>query len=752
MCMVIYFIRVVIHVHVLLYLVAVIIFLLYAIFPLQSFVSQLVKEIYNKELRPVLVSQEKRQERKVSMPSKSANPPLLCNNKEGGVSGRETLSPLIAALESEEAFYFMYSYHRFTLFDCIVHSPTMLENSTKRPLFVLYQLLHMLSYCHSRGLTLGGDINLRNVYVDGRLWVQYYLPPVSLCSGKRGEGGGGGERGGADAVGDASTRATPTQTTPTRHVANKVSSNAPPPLPLSEAVTKWRSGQLSNFDYLMILNYYSGRRLGDPNNHPIFPWVTDFSHKNGNMRDFTLSKYRLSKGDRQLDFTYQSAQEELRRSTLFTLGSVIPHHIGDIASDVTYYVYLARRTPKEVLTNRVRPRWVPEEYPQSITKMYEWTPDECIPEFYTDPKIFYSIHSDLPDLGVPSWASSPEELVSYHRHFLESDGVSSQLHYWIDLVFGYKLVGDAAVKAKNIYLSLVDGHSAPKTSGIVQLFRSAHPKRTQTSSAPLVLFQWQHYLSMSSLLSLTAFDINPSNKAAAPSDEAKEEKTLASILDSDNVSLRHKKSISPGGGLDDGSFEHVGYPPNPDSTAVGDSVHYNGGFYDIGVLTQSPAKGVGTGRGPENPVMSGSEVTPGNKQGLLRILRPRKPIPTDAADTFEWQYSNIAVQSNTAPLLALTQVEEISHFLSKSCRSVGPTRSGQWKDEDLLVLQVRLFLLFPSSSLYSSSSSFSSSSSSSFSLSPSLNLCPNPILKHYLLILLLLCYRRARTLIPYISN
>lgn len=85
------------------------------------------------------------------------------------------LSPLIAVLHSKHAFYFVYPYLRFSLFDSALHSPAMLEDSVAKPLFVLYQLLQLLNHCHSKGATLG-DLGLRNIFVDARLWVQIRLP------------------------------------------------------------------------------------------------------------------------------------------------------------------------------------------------------------------------------------------------------------------------------------------------------------------------------------------------------------------------------------------------------------------------------------------------------------------------------------------------------------------------------------------------------------------------------------------------
>lgn len=36
---------------------------------------------------------------------------------------------------------------------------------------------------------------------------------------------------------------------------------------------KWVRGELSNFDYVMMVNQVSGRSLHDITQYPVFPWI-----------------------------------------------------------------------------------------------------------------------------------------------------------------------------------------------------------------------------------------------------------------------------------------------------------------------------------------------------------------------------------------------------------------------------------------------------------------------------------------------
>ncbi|KAJ8414653.1 hypothetical protein AAFF_G00038550 [Aldrovandia affinis] len=398
--------------------------------------------------------------------------------------------PAEGLLESGEMLYVVLPYNQYSLHDIVTYSPAKLANSHAKVLFILYQLLTAMQAFQAVGLSCG-ELSLQDVAVDEQLCsylkvsLAYYEELgddreaiVNINAGQKSRISHGSDREGSDN---------------NEQLCRDCSEE------LKLLVMDWVHGRVSNFRYLMELNKLAGRREGDPNYHPVIPWVVDFTVPFGRFRDLRRSKFRLNKGDKQLDFTYEMTKEALAAAiangggggnfvgdiggAVSSSGSGqldhlhVPHHISDVLSDITYYVYKARKTPKSVLCSHVRSQWEPNEYPASMERIQSWTPDECIPEFYTDPSIFRSIHPDMPDLDVPPWCNSCEEFVEVHRRLLESREVSQHLHHWIDLTFGYKLSGKDAVKAKNVCLHLVDSHTHLASYGVVQLFDQPHPPR-----------------------------------------------------------------------------------------------------------------------------------------------------------------------------------------------------------------------------------------------------------------------------------
>ncbi|XP_043859827.1 WD repeat-containing protein 81 [Dromiciops gliroides] len=378
-----------------------------------------------------------------------------------------------ALIESSEMLYVVYPHVQYCLHDVVTFSPAKLSNSHAKVLFLLFHVLQAMDACHQQGLACGA-LSLCHVAVDEKLCSQLQLDLSAYEAPKEEQ-----------------------EEKPVKNIVEAEPLRAPEPRKgegprdpvcqeeLRRLVLDWVHGRVSNFHYLMQLNWLAGRRWGDPNYHPVLPWVVDFTTPNGRFRDLRKSKFRLNKGDKQLDFTYEMTRQAFVASGGGSGGEPphVPHHISDVLSDITYYVYTARRTPRAVLCGHVRAQWEPHEYPASMERMQSWTPDECIPEFYTDPTIFRSIHPDMPDLDVPAWCSSGEEFVVAHRALLESREVSQDLHHWIDLTFGYKLQGKEAVKEKNVCLHLVDNHTHLTSYGVVQLFDQPHPQRLVGPSA-----------------------------------------------------------------------------------------------------------------------------------------------------------------------------------------------------------------------------------------------------------------------------
>ncbi|KUF98021.1 hypothetical protein AM588_10011252 [Phytophthora nicotianae] len=89
---------------------------------------------------------------------------------------------------------------------------------------------------------------------------------------------------------------------------------------------------------------------------------------------------------------------------------------------------------------------------------------ELIPEFFYLPEFLYNANNcvfgttqsgeEVWHVILPTWAhGDPREFVRLNRRALESKYVSEHLHEWIDLVFGAKQTGQAAVNAQNVFMN-----------------------------------------------------------------------------------------------------------------------------------------------------------------------------------------------------------------------------------------------------------------------------------------------------------
>ena len=87
------------------------------------------------------------------------------------------------------------------------------------------------------------------------------------------------------------------------------------------------------------------------------------------------------------------------------LRQSMAHQVDECLSELTFYMYEARRAPLAALKQVVRQNFVANQYPKSMERLYRWTPDEAIPAFYNDPAIFRSRHKHLglEDIALPDW-------------------------------------------------------------------------------------------------------------------------------------------------------------------------------------------------------------------------------------------------------------------------------------------------------------------------------------------------------------
>lgn len=291
---------------------------------------------------------------------------------------------------------------------------------------------------------------------------------------------------------------------------------------LSNMTKLWQRGMITNFEYIMQLNTLAGRSFQDLTQYPVFPWIIadydsdtlDLSNP-ATFRDLSKPMGALG-GRRSMQYIerYES-MNEFHKEGLD--GSPPPFFYGTHYSCAGYVLnYLMRMQPysrmakalqggqfdkADRLFRGVKASWLSASQ-ENLQDVRELTP-----EFFSFPDFLRNSNNfdlgctqngeQVGDVILPNWAKGDaNEFIRVHREALECKYVSENLHNWIDLIFGYKQKGPAAVSAQNLFIHLtyegevnIDDIADPmlRDSTISQinnfgqtparLFPKPHPKR-----------------------------------------------------------------------------------------------------------------------------------------------------------------------------------------------------------------------------------------------------------------------------------
>ena len=232
----------------------------------------------------------------------------------------------------------------------------------------------------------------------------------------------------------------------------------------------WKKRSISNFEYLMRLNIIAGRSYNDITQYPVFPWVlSDYESETLDLSDpkvyrdlskpvGALNEERLAEIlDRYRSFGDFDMPKFMYGSHYSTAGLILHFLIRqEPFTSMAITLQGGRFDCPDRLFFDLKETWKCCNTSMSDVK-------ELIPQLFYFPEAFVNSNSlplgelqdgrgDVNEVHLPPWCNNdPFEFVRIHREALESEYVSEHLHEWIDLIFGYKQTGPAALEANNVF-------------------------------------------------------------------------------------------------------------------------------------------------------------------------------------------------------------------------------------------------------------------------------------------------------------
>jgi WD40 repeat protein len=232
----------------------------------------------------------------------------------------------------------------------------------------------------------------------------------------------------------------------------------------------WKKRAISNFEYIMRLNIIAGRSYNDITQYPVFPWIlSDYESESLDLNDpnvyrdlskpvGALNPARLEEIlDRYKSFGEMDMPQFMYGSHYSSAGLILHFMIRqEPFTSMAITLQGGRFDCPDRLFFNIKETWKCCNTSMSDVK-------ELVPQMFYFPEAFSNSNAlplgDLQDdrgevdeVVLPPWChGDPFEFVRIHREALESDYVSEHLHEWIDLIFGFKQTGPAAVEANNVF-------------------------------------------------------------------------------------------------------------------------------------------------------------------------------------------------------------------------------------------------------------------------------------------------------------
>ncbi|KAM4836011.1 neurobeachin-like protein 1 [Thomomys bottae] len=353
------------------------------------------------------------------------------------------------------------------------------------------------------------------------------------------------------------------------HSPNSYGTRSPQELFKASGLTqKWVNREISNFDYLIQINTMAGRTYNDLAQYPVFPWILqDYTSEELDLNNPAVFR-DLSKPIGVVNDKNAKAMREKYENFEDPMGTIDKFHYGTHYSNSAGVMhYLIRVEPFTTLHIQLQSgrfdcadrqfHSIPATWQALMDNPYDVK--ELIPEFFYFPEFLENqnqfnlgrlqVSKELVnDVILPKWAKSAEDFIRKHRKALESEHVSAHLHEWIDLIFGYKQRGPAAVEALNVFYyctyegavdldALTDEQERKALEGMInnfgqtpcQLLKEPHPprlsaeeaiqKQTKTDTSTLNLFQ--HLPELKSFFIEGISDGIPLLKAIVPKNQSR---------------------------------------------------------------------------------------------------------------------------------------------------------------------------------------------------------------------------------------